>query len=151
MPPPFRTRREPVRGGLDETSVFHTVLNGGDIPPLLRQFETGFTYLIENRRTGFVFKLGWVFTSGTVSFREETSEPPGMGSRRVPEVNTHLSGRRDSMEQRLYHGNLSFRELDHARLRKKVGNGEFFSDPTSYPWLRHTFGWLRQCSGSNSA
>ena len=33
--PPFRTRREPVPGGSDETSLFHTVLKEGTAPPWL--------------------------------------------------------------------------------------------------------------------
>ena len=36
-------------------------------------------------------KLGWVCTPGTVCFREETSEPPGRGSWRVPGVHTRPS------------------------------------------------------------
>ena len=33
--PTFRTRREPVPGGSDETSLFHTVLKEGMAPPWL--------------------------------------------------------------------------------------------------------------------
>ena len=40
IPSPFRTRREPVRGALDESSMIHTVLKGDGIPPLLRYRET---------------------------------------------------------------------------------------------------------------
>ena len=36
--PPFRTRHKHIHVGLDETSLFHTVLNGGTTPPLLRHY-----------------------------------------------------------------------------------------------------------------
>ena len=34
---PFRTRREPIHGDSDETSLFHTVLKGDAVPPRLRR------------------------------------------------------------------------------------------------------------------
>ena len=86
----FRTRREPIPGGSDETSLFHTVPKKAEhspgLPILTLTVESlWFQVMLLPGR----LKLGWVFTLGTVCFREETSEPPGMGSWRVPGVNTH--------------------------------------------------------------
>ena len=77
-------------GGSDETSLFHTVLKKTEhspgLPILTLTVESlWFQVMLLPGR----LKLGWVFTLGTVCFREETSEPPGMGSWRVPGVNTH--------------------------------------------------------------
>ena len=48
-------------------------------------------YVEMNRRSEVTSKPGRVFASGTVSFRDETTESTGMYSRRVPEANPHTN------------------------------------------------------------
>jgi len=77
--PPFRTRREPVHGGSDETSLFHTVLMGGTTPPRLckcrAEFQKPLIFGVCSKRTFPAMERG--VTPGTVRDRKSRTSPHG--------------------------------------------------------------------------